>query len=81
MLPPGQSWQFPQGFLWGAATAAHQVEGDNRHNDWWEAEKAGKLPFQSGNCCDHYRLFEADFDLLQAWGHNCHRFSIEWSRV
>lgn len=67
--------------MWGAATAAHQVEGGNFHNDWWEAEQAGKLPFRSGDCCRHYQLYESDFDLLQAWGHNCHRFSIEWSRI
>lgn len=73
--------RFPTGFLWGAATAAHQVEGDNRHCDWWEAEQAGKLPFRSGDCCRHYQVYETDFDLLQAWGHNCHRLSIEWSRI
>jgi len=81
MPAPGPTGKFPQGFLWGVATAAHQVEGGNRHNDWWEAEQRGKVPYRSGDACDHYRLYEADFDLLQAWGHNCHRFSIEWSRV
>ncbi len=81
MTSPGQRWHFPKGFLWGAATAAHQVEGGNRHNDWWEAEQTGRLLHQSGDACNHYRTYEADFDLLQTWGHNCHRFSIEWSRI
>jgi beta-glucosidase len=72
---------FPPGFMWGAATAAHQVEGDNRANDWWALEQAGELPFKSGDACRHYLLFEQDFDLAKGWGHNAHRFSIEWSRI
>ena len=76
-----RSFRFPPGFLWGAATAAHQVEGDNRSNDWWPFEQAGKLPFKSGDACRHYELFERDFDLAQNMGHNAHRFSIEWSRI
>jgi beta-glucosidase len=75
------AFRFPPGFLWGAATAAHQVEGGNRANDWWAFEEAGKLPFRSGDACRHYELFEQDFDLARAWGHNAHRFSIEWSRI
>ena len=75
------AYQFPQHFLWGAATAAHQVEGDNRWNDWWEYEQAGRLPHQSGACCSHYEFYEQDFDLARGLGHNCHRFSVEWSRI
>lgn len=72
---------FPEGFLWGAVTSAHQVEGDNRSNDWWEPEQTGRLPHSSGDACRHYELYEADFDLARSWGHNAHRFSIEWSRI
>ncbi|MGI9220170.1 MAG: glycoside hydrolase family 1 protein [Woeseiaceae bacterium] len=72
---------FPGDFLFGAATSSHQVEGDNRWNDWWEYETTGQLPFESGRACDHYNRYEADFDLAQSWGHNCHRLSIEWSRI
>jgi len=72
---------FPCDFLFGAATSSHQVEGDNRWNDWWEYEKAGLLPFESGRGCDHYNRYEADFDLARSWGHNCHRLSVEWSRI
>lgn len=72
---------FPPGFLWGAATAAHQVEGDNRANDWWEAEERGRLPYRSGEACRHRVLFEQDFDLARAHGHNAHRLSLEWSRI
>ncbi len=80
-MPNPRSRPFPQGFLWGAATAAHQVEGDNRASDWWAFEQAGRLPFASGAACRHYQLFEQDFELARTWGHNAHRFSIEWSRI
>jgi beta-glucosidase len=72
---------FPAGFLWGAATSAHQVEGDNRWNDWWELEQDGRLPHRSADACRHYELFESDFDLAKSLGHNAHRLSIEWSRI
>ncbi len=68
-------------FLWGAATAAHQVEGGNRWNDWWALEESGRLPHRSGEACRHYELFESDFDLARSLGHNAHRLSIEWSRI
>jgi beta-glucosidase len=68
-------------FLWGAATAAHQVEGGNRWNDWWALEEAGRLPHRSGDACRHYELYESDFDLARSLGHNAHRLSIEWSRI
>ncbi len=72
---------FPAGFLWGAATSAHQVEGGNRWNDWWELEQDGRLPHRSAEACRHYELFESDFDLAKLLGHNAHRLSIEWSRI
>jgi beta-glucosidase len=82
-LAPQQfrSYRFPRGFLWGASTSSHQVEGDNRWNDWWEYEQLGRLPHISGEACRHYERFEQDFDLARSWGHNAQRFSIEWSRI
>ena len=79
--PPLNVHQFPAGFLWGTSTSSHQVEGNNRWNDWWEYEQAGRLPYVSGEACRHYELFEKDFDLARSWGHNAHRLSIEWSRI
>jgi beta-glucosidase len=76
-----KTYHFPPGFLWGAATSSHQVEGGNCWNDWWEYEQAGCVPYRSGETCRHYQLYEADFDLAQSWGHNAHRFSLEWSRI
>jgi len=72
--------QFPKDFLWGAATAAYQVEGGNEHADWWCWEKgAGKEP--SGDACRHHELYELDFELAKGLGHNAHRLSVEWSRI
>ena len=56
-------YEFPRDFFWGAATSAHQVEGDNSSNDWWDYESSGKLPFYSGDACRHYELYEEYFDL------------------
>ena len=67
--------KFPNNFLWGAATSAHQVEGGNV-NDWSEWKKG-----DAGRTCDHYHRFEQDFDLAKSLGHNAHHFSIEWSRI
>ena len=72
---------FPQGFLWGAATSSHQIEGDNQTNDWWEWEKRGLTPDHSGKACESYLRFEEDFDLAKSMHHNAHRFSLEWSRL
>jgi beta-glucosidase len=72
---------FPAGFLWGASTASHQVEGGNQGNDWWQSEIAGTVPWRSGDACDQYRRYVADFDMARDWGHNAHRLSLEWSRI
>jgi len=72
---------FPRGFLWGSATSAHQVEGNNVHSDWWAWERAGRVKERSGLACDHYHRFAADFDLAASLGHNAHRFSVEWARI
>jgi beta-glucosidase len=74
---------FPSGFVWGAATAAHQVEGGNWNNDWWAWEHAPGTPCKepSGDACDHWHRYPADLDLLASFGFNAYRFSIEWSRI
>ncbi|MBI4492792.1 MAG: glycoside hydrolase family 1 protein [Chloroflexi bacterium] len=74
----------PAGFLWGTATAAHQVEGGNENNDWWDWEQTTghiKDGSRSGLACDHFRRYQDDFQLLADLGQNAHRLSIEWSRV
>jgi beta-glucosidase len=73
--------KFPDGFLWGAATSSHQVEGNNRNNDWWKWEAEGRTKKPSGKACNQYELFKSDFKLAKSLNHNAHRFSLEWSRI
>jgi beta-glucosidase len=73
--------KFPQTFLWGAATSAHQVEGQNIYNDWWKAEQDHLIKEASHAACKHYELYAEDFAIAKQLNHNCHRFSIEWSRI
>ena len=75
--------RFPKGFLIGAATAAHQVEGNNIHSDYWAQEHMRFTSFNepSGDACDHYHRFEEDIRLLAEAGLNAYRFSIEWARI
>ncbi|HEX5994568.1 MAG TPA: family 1 glycosylhydrolase [Jiangellales bacterium] len=74
---------FPANFLWGAATSAHQVEGGNTNNDWWDFEHdPGSAARQSSlDGIDHYHRYREDFALLRSLGHNAHRLSLEWSRI
>ena len=71
------------GFLIGAATAAHQVEGNNTHSDYWAMEQMQNTTFNepSGDACDHYHRYAEDVALLKAAGLNAYRFSIEWARI
>ncbi|NTW23029.1 glycoside hydrolase family 1 protein [Candidatus Falkowbacteria bacterium] len=83
---------FPQGFLWGVSTAAHQIEGGNT-NDWseWESSQAridslkaqGHEPehFISGQACDSYNRYETDFDLVAQLNCGAYRMGIEWARI
>ena len=78
-----KGYRFPQGFLWGAAVAGHQVEGDNVSSDAWLLENVKPTIFAepSGAGVDHYRLFAQDIAMLASLGLNTFRFSIEWARV
>lgn len=73
----------PKGFLIGAATAAHQVEGNNIHSDYWAQEHMEYTSFNepSGAACDHYNRYEEDIRLMAEAGLNAYRFSIEWARI
>jgi beta-glucosidase len=75
--------RFPDGFLWGTATAAHQVEGGNVNSDNWLLEHVpGTLYAEpSGDACDHYHRYAEDIALLAELGFNTYRFSIEWARI
>lgn len=74
---------FPDGFLWGTATAAHQIEGSNFNNDWWAWEQAPGTPVlePSGDACDSWNRFDQDVALVAELGLGVYRFSLEWSRI
>jgi beta-glucosidase len=74
---------FPEGFVWGAATAGHQIEGNNVNSDFWFLENLTPTTFveRSGDACDSYHRYEEDVALLAGLGLGCYRFSIEWSRI
>jgi beta-glucosidase len=75
--------RFPDDFVWGTATAAHQVEGGNWNNDWWAWEHDPGAPCHepSGDACDHWHRYPTDIRLLAELGFNAYRFSLEWSRI
>jgi len=72
--------KFPADFYWGAATASYQVEGGIDNTDWSLAAQNGRVPV-CGRACDHYNLYEDDFELAKQLGHTAHRFSVEWARI
>jgi beta-glucosidase len=77
------SGSFPRGFLWGAATAGHQVEGNDTASDTWFLEHVKPTAFAepSGDACNSLELWATDLDLVKQTGLNTYRFSIEWSRI
>lgn len=80
-----QAFSFPEGFIWGSATAGHQIEGDNVNSSYWlwEKEQHAKKPdFElSGKACDSYNRYTEDIALLEKLGHRMYRMSIEWARI
>jgi beta-glucosidase len=74
---------FPKGFLWGAATAAHQVEGNNVNSDVWAMEQAKPTVYaeSSGDAANSFMLWRSDLDLVKGLGLNTYRFSLEWARI
>jgi len=80
---------FPKNFVWGTATAAHQIEGGCHNNNWHEWEqsknKNGESPILkgavSGEACDHWNRYEADIELMKQLGVKSYRFSVEWSKI
>ncbi|MCM3694793.1 glycoside hydrolase family 1 protein [Microbacterium oleivorans] len=79
----GPTTSAPEGFLWGAATAAHQIEGGNVNTAHWEFEHAPDTTVEepSGDACDSYHRFPEDIRLLAESGLDTYRFSIEWARI
>jgi len=84
-----RSYRFPDGFLWGAATSAYQIEGsplaDGAGPSIWQ--RFAHTPGMMANgdtgdvACDHYRRYRDDVRLMRALGLQSYRFSINWARV
>ncbi|WP_435527635.1 family 1 glycosylhydrolase [Microbacterium aurantiacum] len=72
---------FPDSFLWGAATAGHQIEGNNVNSDWWAREQMMPGMELSGDAVDSYHRYREDIQLLADAGLTSYRFSLEWSRI
>ena len=80
---PFETIPAPEGFIWGAATAAHQIEGGNVNTSHWEYEHSEGTTVEepSGDALDSYHRFPEDIALLAAGGLTAYRFSIEWARI
>lgn len=70
-------------FLWGAATAGHQIEGNNVNADIWLLEQVKPTVFAepSGDACDSLHRWREDVAIVKSLGLNCYRFSLEWARI
>ena len=83
------SYQFPEDFLWGAATAAYQIEGageaEGRKPSVWDTFSATPGRVLKGDtgavACDHYHRYEEDVQLMVQLGIKHYRFSIAWPRI
>ncbi|WP_260929430.1 family 1 glycosylhydrolase [Novosphingobium sp. 9] len=77
-LPP-----FPKDFLWGVATAGHQIEGNNVNSDVWALEHLTPTTYAepSGDAANSFELWESDLDLVRNLGLGTYRFSLEWARI
>jgi beta-glucosidase len=80
---------FPDSFLWGAATAAYQIEGavgeDGRGESLWDRFCATSGRVRNGDsgavACDFYHRYREDIALMRALGLSAFRFSVAWPRV
>jgi beta-glucosidase len=81
--------RFPDGFVWGAATSAYQIEGsplaDGAGPSNWHRfshSRGRTLNGETGDvACDHYRRYAEDIDLMRELGLQAYRFSLSWSRI
>lgn len=76
--------QFPKGFIWGTATAAHQIEGNNEKTNWGEWEKtSGKIKDGSNaiKAVDGWNRMKDDIKLMKELGVNSYRFSLAWNKI
>lgn len=74
---------FPKGFLWGASTAGHQIEGNNVNSDQWLMENVTPTitGARSADAVNSFEQWPADLDVVKQIGLNSYRFSLEWPRI
>ncbi|MFA6450539.1 MAG: family 1 glycosylhydrolase, partial [bacterium] len=74
---------FPEGFIWGTASAGHQIEGHNDKSDWWKFEQEGKVydGTVSGRAVDYWNRYEEDHELMSTLGYQGFRLGIEWAKI
>ncbi|MFD5218178.1 GH1 family beta-glucosidase [Streptomyces tendae] len=86
-MPAKPMPRFPDGFLWGVSTSAHQIEGaaELRGPSVWDAFTAEPGRVKDGStaavACDHYHRYREDVALLADLGVDAYRFSVSWPRV
>ncbi|MFE1587666.1 GH1 family beta-glucosidase [Streptomyces sp. NPDC058737] len=86
-MPAKPMPRFPDGFLWGVSTSAHQIEGaaELRGPSVWDAFTAEPGRVKDGStaavACDHYHRYREDVALLAGLGVDAYRFSVSWPRV
>jgi beta-glucosidase len=80
---PESHKRFPDNFIWGCATAGHQVEGNDTNSDCWYLEGVEPSLFveRAGDADDSFELWQTDLDLVHSFNLNAYRFSLEWSRI
>ena len=84
-----QKYEFPKDFVWGAASAAYQIEGawneDGKSDSIWDVfcRKPGAIfRGQTGEvACDHYHRWKEDIALMRELGLKAYRFSVSWPRI
>ena len=74
---------FPPSFLFGAATAGYQIEGNNINSNIYhdEIRLPKNYPQRSAACCNHWEMYQSDAELFGQLGWQVYRMSIEWSRL
>ncbi len=78
-----QKLDFPKKFLWGTATAGHQIEGHNDKSDWWRFEQEGKVKdgTKTGRNIDYWNRYEEDHALMSELGYQVFRLGVEWAKI
>ncbi len=72
---------FGKNFLWGTATASHQIEGNDIHSSNWHSELRNHFKEPSGAACNFWELYPQDIALMKELGYQAFRMSVGWGRL